>query len=99
MNEVKMTSDNGPAIIHSPLSRRIEGDDTYINVEIYRGEDDVAWILEVVDEENASTVYEEPFPSDQDALDEVLASIQKYGIRVYLEDGFPEDQTSGGTVH
>lgn len=94
-----MTSDKEPAIINSPLSRRIEGDGTYIKVEIYRGEDDVVWILEVVDEENASTVYDESFPSDQAAFDEVMASIQKYGIRVYLEDGFPDDQTYSGTVH
>lgn len=91
-----MTNDNEPNIIYSPLRRRIEGDGTHIDVEIYRGEDEVTWILEVVDEENASTVYDDPFESDQAALDEVLSSIAKYGIRVYLENGFP-DETH--TVH
>lgn len=91
-----MTNDNEPSIIYSPLRQRIEGDGTYIDVEIYRGEDEPAWILEVVDEENASTVYDEPFETDQAALDEVRASIEKYGIRVYLENGFPEE---AHTVH
>lgn len=91
-----MSDENEPAIINSPLSQRIEGDGTFIKVEIYRGEDEPTWILEVVDEEDASTVYDDPFESDQAAFDEVMASIQKYGIRVYLEDGFPDEDE---TVH
>lgn len=85
-------TDDEPTIIHSPLERRIEDDGTYIQVHIYRGENEATWILEVVDEEDASTVYDDPFESDQAALDEVVAAIQKYGIRVYLEDGFPDEE-------
>lgn len=92
-------TDEEPTIIYSSLERRIEGDGTYVEVHIYRGEDEPAWILEVVDEEGASTVYDDPFETDQAALDEVMASIQKHGIRVYLEDGFPDDETYSGTVH
>lgn len=88
---VHMTDDDGPTIIYSPLRRRIEGDGTYIDVQIYRGESEANWLLEVVDEENASTVYDDQFATDQAALDEVMASIQKYGIRVYLDNGFPDD--------
>ena len=84
-------NDDEPTIIHSPLERRIEDDGTFIQVHIYRGENEPTWILEVVDEEDASTLYDDPFESDQTALDEVMATIQKYGIRVYLEDGFPDE--------
>lgn len=91
--------DHDPIIINSPLCQRIEGDRTYVDVEIFRGKDDAGWTLEVVDEENASTVYNEPFETDEAALAEVLASIQKYGIRVYLENRFPDDDVQSGTVH
>jgi hypothetical protein len=89
-----MTHEEEPTIVYSPLRRRIEGEGTFIDVEIYRGEHDAAWLLEVVDEENASTVYDEPFETDQEALEEVLAAIAKHGIRVYLENGFPDDEAA-----
>ncbi|MEZ5782344.1 MAG: hypothetical protein R3D70_12095 [Rhizobiaceae bacterium] len=81
-----MIDDDEPITIHSPLRQRIERDGTYIDVEIYRGEDEEGWILEVVDEEDASTVYHERFPTDQAALDEVLRVIAAEGIRAFLED-------------
>ena len=39
-----------PEIIMSPLCREITGDGTKIQVDIYRGEDESGWILEVIDE-------------------------------------------------
>ena len=54
-----------PEIIMSPLCREISGDDTKIQVDIYRGEEDTSWVLEGIDEENASTVWDGPFDSDQ----------------------------------
>ena len=45
-----------PEIVMSPLCREISRDGTRIQVDIYRGEDDPGWILEVIDEDNASTV-------------------------------------------
>ena len=41
---------------------------------------DGGWILEVVDENDNSTVWDEPFDSDQSALDEVLETIEDDGI-------------------
>ena len=79
----KIMSD--PEIVMSPLCREISGDDTRIQVDIYRGEDNPGWILEVIDEENASTVWNDPFNTDREALDEVMEFIEKDGIRSYLE--------------
>jgi hypothetical protein len=76
-----------PNIIMSPFCREISRDGTTIQVEIYRGADDSGWILEVVDEENASTVWDEPFDNDSDALDAVLKIIEREGIRSFLEGG------------
>jgi len=74
-----------PVIIMSPLCREISGDGTMIQVDIYRGEDDSGWILEVIDEENASTIWDESFDTDQEALDAVLIVIERDGIRSFLE--------------
>ncbi len=74
-----------PEIIMSPLCKEIIQDGTKVQVDIYRGEDDSGWILEVIDEENASTVWDDPFDTDQEALDAVMKVIEQDGIRSFLE--------------
>ena len=74
-----------PEIVMSPLCREIVEDGTRIQVDIYRGEDDSGWILEVIDEENASTVWDDPFDTDQEALDAVMKVIEQDGIRSFLD--------------
>jgi len=74
-----------PDIVMSPLCREINEDGTRIHVDIYRGENDAGWILEVIDETNASTVWDEPFDTDQEALDAAMKVIEEEGIRSFLE--------------
>ena len=74
-----------PEIVMSPLCREIVRDGTRIQVDIYRGEDESGWILEVIDEENTSTVWDDPFDTDSEALDEVMKVIEQDGIRSFLE--------------
>lgn len=74
-----------PEIIMSPLCREISADGTKIQVDIYRGEDDSGWILEVINEENTSTVWDPPFDTDREALDTVMEVIEQEGIRTFLE--------------
>jgi len=74
-----------PDIVMSPLCREITRDGTRIQIDIYRGEDDSGWILEVVDEENTSTVWDAPFNTDREALDEVMEVIERDGIRSFLD--------------
>lgn len=73
-----------PKLIHSLLCQTIERDGTHIEVLIYRLEDDVLWQLEVVDAENGSTVWDDKFLNDKDALDEVLRVIKEEGIHTFL---------------
>ena len=73
-------------IIHSPLERRISERGISIEVLIYHGEDDAGWILEVVDRTGGSTVWDEPFVSDQAALHEALRTIESEGISCFVED-------------
>ena len=79
-----------PEIVMSPLCREIVVDGTKIKVEIYRGESESGWTLEVVDEENASTIWDEPFDTDREALDAVMIIIEHEGIRSLLDGEFEE---------
>lgn len=72
-------------LIESPLSQNITRDGITIEVHIYRGEDEPAWILEVVDHTGASTVWSEKFATDRAALDELLRTIETEGIQTFLE--------------
>ena len=73
-------------IINSPLGQRITRDGTTIDVQIYRGEHEPAWILEVVDSAGGSTVWEDTFQTEQDALNEVFQTIASEGIGCFLLD-------------
>ncbi len=64
---------------YSPLCQAVERDGKSVEIMIYE-DGDGGWILEVVDENDNSTVWNEPFDSDQSALDEVLETIKDDGI-------------------
>ena len=74
-----------PEIIMSPLCHERVKDGTKIQIDIYRDENEPGWILEVIDEENASTIWDEPFDTDQEALNAVLTVIERDGIRSFLD--------------
>ncbi|PDT46659.1 hypothetical protein CO661_17275 [Sinorhizobium fredii] len=44
------------------------------------------WMLEVLDEEGNTTVWEDTFDTDRDAFEEFLATVQRDGIRSFLEE-------------
>lgn len=77
-DEIRLMSDNAELKL-SPLSRTIEQDGKKLRVEICE-DGDGAWLLEVFDEFNNSTVWEDAFESDQDALFEIEATIREEGI-------------------
>ncbi len=70
---------NDPVPKESPSSQVIERDGRSVNVEIY--EDGTGgWLLEVVDEFGNSSVWDQSFETEQDALDEALETIREEGI-------------------
>ncbi len=70
---------NDPVPKESPLSQVIERDGRSVKVEIY--EDGAGgWLLEVVDEFGNSSVWDQSFETEQDALDEALKTIREEGI-------------------
>ena len=82
-----------PEIERSPLSQSISSGGRTVKVEIYRLKGESAWILEIEDEFNNSTVWDDPFDSDSEALTEARKSILKDKITSYIG---PEDGKSNG---
>ena len=71
-------------ITNSPLSQVITKDGESVRIDIYKGDED-GWFLEIVDTDSNSTVWDEPFDTDQLALDTALASIDKEGINGFID--------------
>ncbi len=70
-------------VIDSPLSCDMRRDGIDIEVQIYRGEDEEGWILDVVDSAGSSFIWEERFVTDQAALDELLRDIAANGMKQF----------------
>jgi uncharacterized protein len=66
-------------IIRSPLARVLSGEGHTLRIDIYRGTTEPDWILEIEDETGISTLFDERFASDQDALDAALTEIEAEG--------------------
>ena len=79
-------SDDEFTLIESKLSGFITQDGITIEVSIYRGDAERTWLLEVVDEEGTSIVWDDRFTTDQAALDEVKRTIETEGIASFLSD-------------
>ena len=73
-----------PKLINSPLSQSVEENGQRIEIAIYRLED-TDWTLEIVANDGCSTVWEEPFDSDEAALAEALSAIKDEGITSFFE--------------
>lgn len=68
--------DDEPDFIESPLSQHVTRNGVTVRVDIY-GDSDNRWILEIVDAENTSHVWDEHFETDQQALDEALRALDE----------------------
>jgi len=63
----------------SPLSQSATREGKTVSIEIYE-DGSGKWILEVVDEFNNSTVWDEPLNTEEEALAEAMRTIEKEGI-------------------
>ncbi len=77
-------TDEEPNIVMSHLCCTETREGMSVEIMIYKGEKDDVWILEVVDEEGASTIWDEPFKTDQAAYEEVMRTIDEEGISTFL---------------
>ena len=79
-----MTPDS--KIITSPLSGKVTSHGITVDVIIVRLETANEWSLEVVAPEGTSTVWDDLFPSDQDALAEFTRTLEDKGIVAMLRN-------------
>jgi uncharacterized protein len=79
--------DDSPAL--STLCQAVTRDGKTVQVDIY-ADGDGGWLLEVVDHHGNSTVWDDSFSSEQEALDTVLEAIDEEGINALI--GAPPDR-------
>lgn len=75
-----------PNLVTSGHSKAATVDDVLFQIEIYRLEHEPAWMLEVVDPQGTSVVWDDPFESDQEAFDTAIATIQEDGAEAFMRD-------------
>jgi hypothetical protein len=83
-----MTDDHTPELIHSDLETTQTKGPYSVEIFIYRSADS-GWLLEVVAEDGNSTVWEDPFDTDEAALGEAILAIKEEGIQSFYQDGAP----------
>lgn len=72
-----------PVIVYSPLCTRFEKDGRVVEVSIFRLEAEASWHLEVINENNTSTVWESSFASDGEAYAEFLSTVADEGMGAF----------------
>jgi len=86
LDESRWATDEGE-LVHSPLERSVTEGDVTVKICIYHGRVEDEWLLEVEDHLGGSTVWDDPFPTDQAALDEALATIEREGLARFVGAG------------
>ncbi|MEY4511730.1 MAG: hypothetical protein RLZZ450_3852 [Pseudomonadota bacterium] len=90
-----VSSQDHEPLIHSPLECIVERDGIALRILIYRSPSDRQWYLEVKDHLGGSTVFDEDYLTDQEALDAALAAIAEDGIESFVAGAFPDASSSG----
>jgi hypothetical protein len=75
-----------PEIIYSEHCCEYELDGHLLTVEIYKSDQNPEWILEVVNENNTSIVWDIPFIADGMAWRAFQATVEEEGIKAFLDD-------------
>ena len=78
-------------LIYSPLQKIYSASGHQVEIHIYRMPD-TEWSLEVVDEHNNSTVWDDLFATDDEALAAALQELNDEGIDAFIASG-PNEAT------
>ena len=65
------------------ITKEIEKDGLKVTIEVYEGEES-GWILEIVDEQWNSTIWDDLFPNAKEALNEGIKAIEEEGIQSFI---------------
>ena len=88
--------DDDDELVFSTLSKPVTRAGVTVHVQIYRSKDEEGWLLEVIDHLGGSTVWDDRFATDVEALQEAMATIKSEGI-----SSFAAAEPEGGppTIH
>ncbi|MCK7598453.1 hypothetical protein M0G74_14325 [Microbulbifer sp. CAU 1566] len=67
----------------SPLSRSYGDGNHTVSIDIYE-DGEGGWLLEIVDENNNTTVWEDAFDTDEEALQEALDALKEEGVGAFI---------------
>lgn len=73
-----------PKLITSSKSQKVTVDGYPFSIEIHRLEGEQTWMLEVVDYEGTSHVWDEQFKSDRDARNEAVEELESEGAIAFM---------------
>ncbi|WP_417811836.1 hypothetical protein [Thalassospira alkalitolerans] len=73
-----------PNLITSSKSQKVMLDGYPFSIEIYRLEDEKMWVLEVVDYEGTSHVWDDQFKSDKDARNAAVNELDTQGAIAFM---------------
>ena len=72
-----------PKIVYSSRCTKFFKDGQTVEVNIFRIETESTWHLEVINEQNTSTVWDDPFDSDEEAYAEFLSTVEVEGMGAF----------------
>ncbi|GAB2880231.1 hypothetical protein GCM10027180_08110 [Microbulbifer echini] len=75
----------------SELSQIYREGDVSVQIDIFE-DDEGGWLLEIVDQHNNSTVWEDTFETEKEALEEALDALREEGISTFVG---PVQETGG----
>lgn len=70
----------------SPVSGEFTKDGITVEVQVYRVAGQEGWILEVIYNEDIATIWEEPFDTDTEAVEEFWHTVATDGMATFLDD-------------
>ena len=79
-----MTGERDPNIVTSGLSGTVTEQGITVEVHIIRLEDEPDWTLEVVNQSGTSTVWDDPFVTDDAAWAAFRRTVEEEGMRAFL---------------
>ena len=75
---------------HSEFAGEFTEDGVTVLLDIFRpAGSQGGWSMEVIDPQQGSTIWDEPFATDREAFEEFLATLQRDGIRSFVDQPEP----------
>ncbi len=74
-----------PELVNSRHSGPVTRQGITVRLAIYRLDGDLQWVLEVVNENGTSTVWDELFDTDNAAYDAFQSAVEEEGMSTFLD--------------